>query len=156
MLVLDIFHKLDKKLFELYLQYCKYRYIIELTNQGEEIKMKKSVIMSNAWKIARKGQNQFGGKVTDYLSEALKQAWEIARSFQPKQFDNSKKLNGMMTGKQDWFITKLMKELDQQGIDVIDQVPGVIEYLNQGTYGTSKQEASELIGELLNMKKAVA
>src|SRR5690625_407842 len=32
-------------------------------------------VMKRAWEIARKGQEKFGGKVSEYLSEALKMAW---------------------------------------------------------------------------------
>jgi len=32
-------------------------------------------IMTRAWEIAREGQGKFGGKVSEYLSEALKIAW---------------------------------------------------------------------------------
>jgi len=32
-------------------------------------------VMVRAWEIARKGQEQFGGKVSEYLAEALKMAW---------------------------------------------------------------------------------
>ncbi len=32
-------------------------------------------VMNRAWAIARKGYNQMGGKVTDYLAEAMKIAW---------------------------------------------------------------------------------
>lgn len=42
--------------------------------------MTKSEIMSNAWKIAREGQKEFGGKVTEYFAEALKMAWVEAKN----------------------------------------------------------------------------
>ena len=32
-------------------------------------------IMTRAWEIAKEGQVKFGGKVSEYLSEALKMAW---------------------------------------------------------------------------------
>jgi len=32
-------------------------------------------VMVRAWEIARQGQEQFGGKVSEYLSQALKMAW---------------------------------------------------------------------------------
>jgi|SRR5690625_3274973 len=120
--------------------------------------MNKKVIMKNAWTIARQGVEKFGGKAVDYISEALKQAWAIAKQLEKRNAKKqvSKNLKGGMTGKQDWFITKLMKEVEALGIDPINKVPGVIEYLQQGIYGTSKQEASELIEALLNTKKAVA
>lgn len=38
-------------------------------------------IMKRAWEIARKGQEQFGGKVSEYLSEALKVAWNEWKTF---------------------------------------------------------------------------
>jgi|SRR5699024_2363266 len=37
-------------------------------------------IMTRAWDIAREGQNNFGGKVSEYLSEALKMAWAEANN----------------------------------------------------------------------------
>ena len=40
-------------------------------------------IMKNAWEIARKGQQQFGGKVSEYLSEAMKIAWAQAKVNEP-------------------------------------------------------------------------
>ena len=40
-------------------------------------------IMKRAWEIAREGQAKFGGKVSEYLSEALKMAWKEAK--QPKE-----------------------------------------------------------------------
>ena len=39
-------------------------------------------IMKRAWEIARQGQEKFGGKVSEYIAEALKMAW--AESRQPK------------------------------------------------------------------------
>ena len=39
----------------------------------------KKEIMKRAWEIARQGQEKFGGKVSEYLSEALKLAWKDAR-----------------------------------------------------------------------------
>lgn len=35
--------------------------------------------MVKAWEIARKGQKKFGGKASEYLSEALKIAWAIVK-----------------------------------------------------------------------------
>lgn len=36
--------------------------------------------MVRAWEIAKEGQKKFGGKVSEYLSEALKMAWAEARA----------------------------------------------------------------------------
>lgn len=40
----------------------------------------KKELMSKAWEIAREGQKEFGGKVTEYFNEALKMAWAQAKS----------------------------------------------------------------------------
>lgn len=37
-------------------------------------------IMTRAWEIAREGQIKFGGKVSEYISEALKIAWAETRT----------------------------------------------------------------------------
>ncbi|MBP3038051.1 hypothetical protein J9303_00830 [Bacillaceae bacterium Marseille-Q3522] len=37
--------------------------------------MKKEMVMKRAWKIAKDAHKKFGGKVTQYLSGALKLAW---------------------------------------------------------------------------------
>jgi hypothetical protein len=36
---------------------------------------KKALIMRRAWELARQGQSSFGGKIREYLSEAMKAAW---------------------------------------------------------------------------------
>lgn len=41
--------------------------------------------MVRAWEIARQGQEQFGGKVSEYLSESLKMAWEESKA--PKKVE---------------------------------------------------------------------
>ncbi len=40
----------------------------------------KKKIMKNAWKIARKGQKAFGGKVSEYFAQALKMAWAQSKN----------------------------------------------------------------------------
>ena len=35
--------------------------------------------MTRAWEIAKEGQKKFGGKVSEYLSEAMKMAWAIEK-----------------------------------------------------------------------------
>ena len=35
--------------------------------------------MIRAWEIAKEGQKKFGGKVSEYLSEAMKMAWAIEK-----------------------------------------------------------------------------
>jgi len=36
-------------------------------------------VMIRAWEIAKEGQKKFGGKVSEYLSEAMKMAWAIEK-----------------------------------------------------------------------------
>lgn len=50
-------------------------------------------IMTRAWEIAKKGQVKFGGKVSEYLSEALKMAW--AESKEEGQVYGIKKWNAV-------------------------------------------------------------
>jgi len=116
--------------------------------------MKKSVIMKNAWKIAKKAAEKFGGKSIEYISGALKEAWEIAKKYMKPQAFDSKNLKGGMTSKQNWFIDKLMTELDNMGIDPL-QIDGVRDVLQDGIYMTTKSFASEVINNLLEAKKSV-
>lgn len=37
-------------------------------------------VMIRAWALAKRGQKQFGGKVSEYLSEAMKIAWAIVKN----------------------------------------------------------------------------
>lgn len=37
-------------------------------------------VMTKAWEIAREGQSKFGGKVSEYLSEAMKIAWSFYKT----------------------------------------------------------------------------
>lgn len=45
--------------------------------------------MTRAWEIAREGQKQFGGKVSEYLSEALKMAWVEAKAPKTVEFQTT-------------------------------------------------------------------
>src|SRR5690625_3129636 len=46
-------------------------------------------IMVRAWEIAREGQKQFGGKVSEYLSEALKMAWAETKAPKKVEFNTT-------------------------------------------------------------------
>lgn len=37
-------------------------------------------VMVRAWALAKRGQKQFGGKVSEYLAEAMKIAWAIVKN----------------------------------------------------------------------------
>ncbi|PFW65271.1 hypothetical protein [Bacillus sp. AFS075034] len=55
-------------------------------------------VMRKAWEIARKGQKQFGGKVKEYFSQALKMAWEIVKNSMDNKFgfEEVAKKNGVI------------------------------------------------------------
>lgn len=111
--------------------------------------MKKSVIMKNAWTIAKEAVNKFGGKAVEYFAQALKQAWSLAKSLNgTKKYNN---LKGTITPAQDRYITSLMKQAEAKGIDVFKNFDCKA-YLEEGL-AYSKQSASELINDL---KGAVA
>lgn len=48
-------------------------------------------VMTRAWEIAKEGQNKFGGKVSEYLSEALKMAWAETKTVEFTTTSGSKK-----------------------------------------------------------------
>lgn len=52
--------------------------------------MTNAIVMNKAWEIAKKGQSKFGGKVIEYIAEALKIAWALVKK-EEKQMD---KVNG--------------------------------------------------------------
>ncbi|AWP37754.1 hypothetical protein DXF96_00060 [Heyndrickxia coagulans] len=60
------------------------------------------VLMNNAWKIARNGQKRFGGKVTDYLAEAMKIAWKLYKELKAKK-------GGRIAAIAPWFLRKTFK-----------------------------------------------
>lgn len=39
----------------------------------------KKTVMTNAWKIAKESVKKFGGKAIEYIAEAMKMAWAIAK-----------------------------------------------------------------------------
>jgi hypothetical protein len=39
----------------------------------------RKAIFAKAWEIARKGQEKFGGKVSEYFAASLREAWEWAK-----------------------------------------------------------------------------
>ena len=66
-------------------------------------------IMTRAWEIAKQGQSKFGGKVSEYISEALKEAWFEYRS--KKEENTSAKIEVVLAKlrrNQKFTITKLV------------------------------------------------
>ena len=121
--------------------------------------MTKSVLMKNAWTLAKEGAAKFGGKAVEYFAEALKEAWAIKREFdaQKKARAQAKKvsadqLKGRMTDKQRNFIFKLANEIEAKGIDPFS-VCGFVDCCGD-SYMVSKKIASETIEALLQAKKS--
>ena len=61
--------------------------------------MTKKIIMMNAWNIARNGVKRHGGKASDYISEAMKIAWNLYKEMKNKK-------GGKVAGFADWFLRK--------------------------------------------------
>jgi len=76
-------------------------------------------VMKKAWEIARKGQQKFGGKVKEYLAQALKMAWIIVKSGMKyvqitkegflNEIRNAGKFEGFLTYKNEFKNTKKIK-----------------------------------------------
>jgi len=76
-------------------------------------------VMKKAWEIARKGQQKFGGKVKEYLAQALKMAWIIVKSGMKyvqitkegflNEIRNTGKFEGFLTYKNEFKNTKKIK-----------------------------------------------
>lgn len=47
--------------------------------------MRNAVIMKNAWMLARKGVQRYGGKATDYIAESMKLAWSMHKALLNKK-----------------------------------------------------------------------
>lgn len=57
-------------------------------------------VMVRAWTLAKRGQKQFGGKVSEYLSEAMKIAWAIVKNMKE---DTQKKVEATLNQYKDVF-----------------------------------------------------
>ncbi len=85
-------------------------------------------IMTRAWEIARDGQNKFGGKVSEYLSQALKMAW-ADNSVTKVSWENA---NGI--------------EIEMSVEHVTERVVGVNEFTNEKiTKNVDEMEVTQLV-----------
>lgn len=120
--------------------------------------MTKATVMRNAWRIAREGQEKFGGKVSEYLSEAMKMAWEQYRlyvEYETQQTEKNDWLSKKSTAEQDKEIMNLLRYFAPLSHDVNFDTESfkaiVIDWSNKKGEVT-KQEADKMINELLNFK----
>lgn len=72
----------------------------------------KKELMKNAWSIAREGQKNFGGKVSEYFAEALKMAWAEAKKGLDIEALESKGFNRWTKGNFDRLYFSLEKSGD--------------------------------------------
>ncbi|EJR51715.1 hypothetical protein IIO_06174 [Bacillus cereus VD115] len=81
-------------------------------------------VMKKAWKIARKGQKQFGGKVKEYFAQALKMAWSIVKNgMKYVQVTKAEFMNEIRkTGKFEGFLTCQNKFENTQKISIVANV----------------------------------
>jgi len=78
----------------------------------------KKQIMKRAWEIAKQGQNKFGGKVSEYLSAALKMAWEESRKVTLTTTPGSRKHKSWIA---EIAGTHPKWKLDRKFIDAVDE-----------------------------------
>lgn len=84
-------------------------YIVRKYGAKREGKMKMKKVMVRAWEIAKEGQKRFGGKVVEYIAEAMKIAWaEVKNNDVEIKYYEYAKQNGVF-----WFIVN-----DVEGIEV--------------------------------------
>ena len=100
-------------------------------------------VMVRAWEIAREGQSNFGGKVSEYLAEALKIAWaEISKSVKTVTWKNDRGITIEMAvehiterviGYDEFFGKELIKKVDEMKITKL-----VIDGTEINTWNTSR------------------
>lgn len=114
--------------------------------------MTRSELMKQAWKFAKGMAAKAGvGKPYEYIAEAMRRAWAIfkgqlnLKKKRNTEFVPGTPLKGMMTEKQERFIASLIR----QGKFTTNPL---LQAFNISSLRSTitKQQASELIGELLN------
>lgn len=111
--------------------------------------MTKSQIMKKAWHFAKGIAEKTGkGKAVDYIAEGMRRAWNYCKltgglRVVKKSFVQNSPLKGMMTEKQESYITSLLRK--KVSTNPIAQAFNISSLRSKIT----KQQASELISELL-------
>lgn len=113
--------------------------------------MTKSQLMKKAWQFAKGIAEKLGiGKAVDYIAEGLRRAWalfknELNLKKRKTEFVQTAPLKGMMTEKQERFIASLIAR-GKYTTNPLLQAFNISSLRSRIT----KQQASQLIGELLN------
>jgi len=112
--------------------------------------MTKSQLMKKAWQFAKGIAEKLGvGKASEYIAEGLRRAWALfgsqLRKTHKETFAQTTSLKGMMTEKQERFIASLIAR-GKYTTNPLLQAFNISSLRSRIT----KQQASQLIGELLN------
>lgn len=105
-------------------------------------------VMTKAWEIARAGQLKFGGKVSEYLSEALRMAWSMEREMEKmKDIQTNVKVNEWKNyGKHRLYIEAEIRLVEQK--EVRGNVFGVLRRIDGKWYYDFQTE--EMYRQLYN------
>lgn len=68
-------------------------------------KFNKAIIMKTAWALAKQGAAKFGGKAVEYLAEALKMVWDLAKK-QKAEFYAKQEAAKKAVKIKSWFVNK--------------------------------------------------
>lgn len=104
-------------------------------------------VMTLAWEIARKGQKKFGGKVKEYIAEALRQAWRIVKNAMKKDMATPEKFGFMELQRKNGVIFFIVDHVDGMTVTLLDRNPynGQVNKLVIDDYklGTNKKSGKE-------------
>lgn len=120
--------------------------------------MTKANIMRSAWRVAREGQEKFGGKVSEYLSEAMKIAWQDYKIYVEYEAKEKERTN-IATIDQNLKIDELLKyfaPLSHNKKFDIDGFKSIVIVWAEKKGNVTKQEASKMISDLINFKNDMA
>lgn len=95
----------------------------------------KKEIMTRAWEIAREAVKSFGGKVREYISEALKMAWRENRGMKKAILVGSEKQIAWEEDIREMFIKRITEEHLLNPVGGFDSVVSDAEYLTKEEMG---------------------
>jgi hypothetical protein len=104
-------------------------------------------VMTLAWEIARKGQKKFGGKVREYIAEALRQAWRIVKNAMKKDMVTPEKFGFVELQRKNGVIFFIVDHVDGMTVTLLDRNPynGLVNkvVINDYKLGTNKKSGKE-------------
>lgn len=109
----------------------------------------RSLVMKEAWAIAQRSANLFGGKKSEWLAYGLVRAWKKAKEgklVQASAQESKPILRGTMTSKQENFISSLLRKKEGK----YEEDTLIKAFKTNVRDNISKAQASRLIEMLLN------